>query len=122
MENVGFPAKHYFNLQLFNSFPGLMLFIHGFSGHPPSTNNVQSMTTNNSGTDVKNNNGDDDDDFDGSNCCGHCGRGGKKKKRGMSCTTLLFLLAIDAFTIALLLILFYSIKNLSGNYSLSTFI
>ena len=94
-----------------------MLFIHGFSGQPPSTNNVQSMNSTNIDNDVKHDE-DDDDDFDGSTCCGHCGRGEKKKKRkrGICCPTILFLLAVDAFTIALLLILFYNIKHLSGNY------
>ena len=49
--------------------------------------------------------------------CSHCGGNGNgKKRRGISCATLLFLLAIDAFTIALLLILFYNLKHWSGNY------
>jgi len=87
-----------------------MVFIHGISGQPSTQNNiVQSMSSN---TDVKNVDDDDDD----SRCCSRCGRGGKRR-RGISCATLLFLLAIDAFTIALLLILFYNLKYIAGTYN-----
>ena len=87
-----------------------MVFIHGFSGQAPaSTSNVvQSMPS--SANDVKS----VDDDYDDSGSCRHCGRHGKRRK-GISCATLLFLLAIDAFTIALLLILFYNLKYIAGD-------
>lgn len=102
-------------ISLFNSFPGMMLFIHGFSGRSGeqqlSTNHVQSMTSSNPDRSAKLNTDYDDDN---ESCCNHCGNEKKRKRRGISCGTLLFLLAIDAFTIALLLILFYNIKSYSG--------
>ena len=95
----------------------MMLFIHGFSGRSGeqqlSTNHVQSMTSSNPDHRSTKINADYDDDNE--SCCSHCGNDRKKRKRrGISCGTLLFLLAIDAFTIALLLILFYNIKSYSG--------
>ena len=105
------PSYFWMRLKIcLNSFPGLMVFIHGFSGQAPaSTSNVvQSMPS--SANDVKS----VDDDYDDSGSCRHCGRHGKRRK-GISCATLLFLLAIDAFTIALLLILFYNLKYIAGD-------
>ena len=88
-----------------------MVFIHGFSGQTSGapSNVVQSMPSTNGAKNVD----VDDDDDDESGGCSHCGRRGKRRK-GISCATLLFLLAIDAFTIALLLILFYNLKFIAG--------
>lgn len=88
-----------------------MLFIHGgFSGQPTtSQSNVARSTSSNN--DVKN---VDNEDYDDDRRCSHCGRDAKKR-HGMSCATLLFLLAVDAFTIALLLILFYNLKYITGD-------
>jgi hypothetical protein len=85
-----------------------MLFIGGISGGQataPATNHASNPSGSAKFVD------DDDDDETGSRC-DHCGR---RKRRGISCATLIFLLAIDALTIALLLILFYNLKNISGN-------
>ena len=89
---------------VFFSFPGLMLLIHG-SGHQ------QNMSANNPENRMSGKIETDDES------CSHCGGRNGKKRRGISCATLLFLLAIDAFTIALLLILFYNLKHWSGSYS-----